>query len=163
MKTARCAPTTSAVLFLGVACLALALSGCEKAETFTGIQPPGPPLTPSPVGPPANIAGAWTGTSTVSGPSTHCENPSIQAVFEQQGSEVTATFSPKFNRCGPPHSLSGHLNGNFLTGTATGYITFLDNFYRDAPLGGVVNRDGTLSISVRATRPTYQVDMELHR
>ena len=55
MKSARCGPTTLA-LFLAVACLILALPGCEDAET----SPTAPPRSePAP-----NIGGTWTGTMT---------------------------------------------------------------------------------------------------
>ena len=59
MKTARCAPTTSA-FFLGVACLTLALSSCENAKTGP-TDPTGPPAPPR-SGPVPNIGGTWTGT-----------------------------------------------------------------------------------------------------
>jgi hypothetical protein len=160
MKTNQIPALATALV---LACLALAASGCNDANTVTGPPPPSP--TPPP-GPPANIAGTWTGTYTASWigfGSDRCDSPTaVDAVFEQTGADFTATFSSR-GLCGIPATLGGHIDEDQLTGSASGYVFAGDFAYTDAFVSGSVLQDGSLVIALGTTQRRFRLTLTLHR
>ena len=110
MKITRHAPMTSAFLVLGVACLALALSGCKDAETVTGI-PPSAPL---------DLNGTWTGTIV-----NFCDSlETVQIELDHDGNTVRGLL---VTSCG-----TRQLRG---TVSVTGTGLFLEMFSNDQKVG----------------------------
>ena len=104
---------------------ALPLAGCNESsptEPKALAATPIPTLTPTPLPPGGNIAGAWTGTYG-STDWLDCDTSIIspaQATLSQNGSDVrgtlTATGDPNGCPCGNL-TFTGTLQGNFLQGT----------------------------------------------